>query len=362
MRIPLFIISLTLLTSCRLFKDNTITAKSPTEAAEAAEAVTPAIASGKTLDKWRATNYFERNKCSHLSDKPFTLSADYLATNHVLLNMLQRISELQTKEKIDSALANFGAVSSTVLAKSDQGGFRALFVDMGLVNILVFRGTNNILEGLLDAKYFQVSLSKYSLPGKAHSGFVDHYDAIRSEVIDRVKEADSSIPLIITGHSLGGAVSYLAAMDFSKQQIPIAGVYTSGAPRLGDDVAYRYAGSVLRDKFFRLEHSEDVVPHAPPLIESKNILSQLGAGSILTPAIDIGVQHANFHVSAGKLISFNNDGLNRPQQEVDGDIDFWRNVAKDGLLSFPVLTGLKVIYHIPRNYICTYSKVIMTSD
>lgn len=54
--------------------------------------------------------------------------------------------------------------------------------------------------------------------GKAHKGFLNRYDGIaQSEAYrEALEAAEKSKPaaLIFTGHSLGGAVAMLAALDF----------------------------------------------------------------------------------------------------------------------------------------------------
>jgi hypothetical protein len=67
--------------------------------------------------------------------------------------------------------------------------------------------------------------------------------------------------LWITGHSLGGAMATIAgAMCRWEGSLNVAGVYTFGAPKVGDDkFAQNYPAELQR-----FENRNDIVPHLPP--------------------------------------------------------------------------------------------------
>jgi len=74
---------------------------------------------------------------------------------------------------------------------------------------------------------------------------------------------------IFTGHSLGGALATLAALDAStSEKIPVTSgsspyLITYGSPRVGN---YYFAAAVnnIIPVMFRITHSNDIVPHVPP--------------------------------------------------------------------------------------------------
>lgn len=71
----------------------------------------------------------------------------------------------------------------------------------------------------------------------------------------------------MTGHSLGGVVAELLAVDIFNAGAHSLQLYTYGAPRLGNAALATYIHSLLPNAA-RITHYRDPVPHVPP----KNIL------------------------------------------------------------------------------------------
>lgn len=72
--------------------------------------------------------------------------------------------------------------------------------------------------------------------------------------------------MIVTGHSLGGALAVFAAMDIRKQGISASNtmLYPSGQPRTGN---YQWAQQIMKafpDSYYRIVQGHDPVPHLPP--------------------------------------------------------------------------------------------------
>ncbi len=75
-----------------------------------------------------------------------------------------------------------------------------------------------------------------SRPVKMHRGFINAYLSVRDEIHAHVQKSKTA-QYRITGHSLGGAIAALCAVDLQYnfgQKIAID-VYTFGAPRVGND-------------------------------------------------------------------------------------------------------------------------------
>jgi hypothetical protein len=85
--------------------------------------------------------------------------------------------------------------------------------------------------------------------------------------------------LIITGHSLGGALATLAAVHISKHlelqgmKNRIEAVYTYGQPAVGGRSFYNTYGE-LHDRTFRFVHGADIVPFTPPFPPYRHVGDQ----------------------------------------------------------------------------------------
>lgn len=106
--------------------------------------------------------------------------------------------------------------------------------------VVSFAGTTTIWQTLHDL--YSIKRRHPLGDGYVHSGFYAMYDGCKSEVIDCVRKglAEHDVQEVaIAGHSMGGALSYLLAIDFLGGQCPLppgttVTVATFGCPRLGD--------------------------------------------------------------------------------------------------------------------------------
>ena len=100
--------------------------------------------------------------------------------------------------------------------------------------VLAFRGTDDFPDAMADMRYTQAAFPFVATAGLTHAGFTAVYQSARPAVQAAVKSLPAGITLYITGHSLGGAVATLAALDIAANtafKSPI--VYTIASPRVG---------------------------------------------------------------------------------------------------------------------------------
>ena len=69
-------------------------------------------------------------------------------------------------------------------------------------------------------------------------------------------------PLWLTGHSLGGAMTTLAAAWLAERKIPFNGAYTFGQPRCGDE-NFQVTFDTKVKNFFRFQNNNDIVTRVP---------------------------------------------------------------------------------------------------
>ena len=102
---------------------------------------------------------------------------------------------------------------------------------------------------------------RFRISGSVHAGFVN---TLSSNLMNTVGRAIHNVApprgarYWLTGHSLGGAMSNLIALPLAKRY-PIAGVYTFGAPRVGDE---EYADAYPHEHV-RVESVADIIPTLP---------------------------------------------------------------------------------------------------
>jgi hypothetical protein len=148
----------------------------------------------------------------------------------------------------------------------------AFVVSSADYNLLVFRGTKLPQDWMEDIYCTPVRFDWVFTAGPAigeiHAGFAhtlaDGLNDIISALADPAR--DQTKPLLVTGHSLGGALAALVGACFTVlgSSVPtVSTIYTFGQPRIGlHDFCNTYS-RILSDKLVRFVNKQDLVPRVP---------------------------------------------------------------------------------------------------
>ena len=173
--------------------------------------------------------------------------------------------ELPTRDWVGPT-TGFTYVGTILDAPSDTQGYFGVHHRSHSVWI-VFRGTTTARDWMSDAALWQVPEWEEECMGcMVHFGFKKCKDAVLAQVTAAVQQLLQSHPnyrIIITGHSLGGAIASLIAVDLAHI-LPSHNIvlYTFGSPRVGNAATSAHANAVL-PRAVRITHLQDVVPHLP---------------------------------------------------------------------------------------------------
>ncbi|MBX7056973.1 MAG: hypothetical protein K1X75_02830 [Leptospirales bacterium] len=139
----------------------------------------------------------------------------------------------------------------------------------GKQRLLIFRGTIHDSEWLRDLQLAQVPCPFMPRPGlsggSVHRGFARIYSSLRPAPAE-LRALIGGGPLTVAGHSLGGALATLAALELHAIR---PRVYVVGSPRVGDG---RFAGLFDRlvPQSWRIENVWDPIVDTP--VEDVRIL------------------------------------------------------------------------------------------
>lgn len=142
--------------------------------------------------------------------------------------------------------------------------------------IVAFRGTlpidttdwdafvNSVLDWANDGEARLIDV-EYSA-GPVHHGFANSLELLWDGVLPavRAQHLASKLPVVVTGHSKGGAMASLGALRLQHDAATTcAGVYTYGSARAGSTLFARdFNAKITRS--WRFENTDDIVPHLPP--------------------------------------------------------------------------------------------------
>ncbi len=151
-----------------------------------------------------------------------------------------------------------GVLKLELIQKFDSNGTQAILVSNDRFMILAFRGTEKTMKDIkADMK---AKTMKCETGGKIHTGFNEAFQAVSLDIQKSLKEsALEDRPLLITGHSLGGALATIAAKKLSNAG-GIAACYTFGSPRVGN---WEWTARI-KVPIYRLVNAADCVTMLPP--------------------------------------------------------------------------------------------------
>ena len=128
---------------------------------------------------------------------------------------------------------------------------------------LAFRGTEaKVIDWIQNARFKPIP---GELNGRVHSGFRTGLDGLWGDITPVVEAA--GLPVVLTGHSLGGALATLAAARLHEAGHEVAAVYTYGQPRIGlSDFRGPYRAG-LDEVTYRFINHIDLVTRVPLLVQ-----------------------------------------------------------------------------------------------
>jgi hypothetical protein len=149
---------------------------------------------------------------------------------------------------------------------------------------IAIRGTEGTLEWIHDAEFLQVPCPFLAGAGHTEDGFTDMYESLRTAAAPdgaTVVTAFATLAfpqpvgsVTICGHSLGGALATLLALDMAANTtFTEPAVYTYASPRTGDSLFASTYDQVVKNSY-RVANRLDVVPALPPPIGYEHVLTR----------------------------------------------------------------------------------------
>jgi len=133
--------------------------------------------------------------------------------------------------------------------------------------VFSFRGSRALsLQNIITNLESQILVEYPNAPGmRVASGFWKVYQAIRPAVRRAYTELTSkfpNLPVMVTGHSLGSAISTFAGLDLAEQYGAKIDQWTYGTPRVGDEAFSQYIFKKFQT-VWRTVNQNDIAPHYP---------------------------------------------------------------------------------------------------
>jgi predicted lipase len=122
--------------------------------------------------------------------------------------------------------------------------------------VIAFRGTSSFKDAITDFNAFSVPWLQ-SEKARLHKGFFEQYMSLRKQIIENLKHNK----ICLTGHSLGGALSQIAALDLSLLNYNVSCIHF-GSPRVGNLSFAKLLAERVPDNL-AVVHALDPIPQLP---------------------------------------------------------------------------------------------------
>lgn len=147
---------------------------------------------------------------------------------------------------------------------------------------VAIRGTEGWLEWIHDADFLQVPCPFLAGAGHTEDGFTAMYESLRTGATPGSPTVVNALAkpfpqpvgsVTICGHSLGGALATLLALDVAANTaFTDPAVYSYGSPRTGDSLFAATFDQVVKNSW-RVANRVDIVPALPPPLDYEHVLN-----------------------------------------------------------------------------------------
>lgn len=146
----------------------------------------------------------------------------------------------------------------------ETGNTVAYVVVSSEVVVVVVRGSDDIEDWLLNGQFLHCP-AQGEISFSFHRGFLKAYNCIRDKLRDAVSQKAHDRKLWLCGHSLGGAIATICAIDIQHgTSTPKPTLVTFGQPRVTDFAGAEWMRETFAGRYLRVVNEKDIVTRVPP--------------------------------------------------------------------------------------------------
>jgi hypothetical protein len=224
--------------------------------------------------------------------------------------------------------------------------------------LVMYRGTQDPLDYVLNALIYTTPGWIHGLPGWIHNGFLSNFGMTWRKMRRLLKQrTEDGRDIVFASHSLGGAMSQYAAWRIENEGLHVRRIFAFQSPNPGDQHFRRAFDERFYGRAFNTLYGDDLTPFLPPPRAAVGEFAQATA-KLLAGPLALIARIANYS-SVGARYAITKDGaLNDVTPE--WDLEFWRSYKqKSGGKPFPMglsaRSGLVADHNMDR-VMCSLAK------
>lgn len=316
-----------------------------------------------SANTWRSTN-LPATACD-LSETTyeFASSAAYREANAFLYMWAIHMLESQDLDRIEEAFLEIGFRNLRFI-NPDKKSAQVLIADLDSNTHIFIRGTVSAREILLNAMFYQKNTKTVDkLSGRIHRGMLGNYRGMVSQIEEQLGDIDSfnNRKIYLAGHSLGAAMATMVGTRLEKNGFPVAGIYNSATPRIGNSTFFRDVELSIGQKLYHTALERDIVPNVPPAKWNAKVFSEIVRNEGMQKNLQKTVIGLDYDHIPGQLMVFTPTQAVRSiadSQRISAERAYWksmRSLLEEGSL-VEVVTELRKIAvdHSAGSYLCLF--------
>ncbi len=241
-------------------------------------------------------------------------------------------------------------------------GLHATLLEFDRKVLLLYRGTQDPLDYILNAAFFTSPGWVHRLPGWVHKGFLINFGLSWRQIRGTLKQmADQGKTVTFAAHSLGGVLSQYAAWRAEEDGIAVDRIYAFQAPNAGDETFRDAFENRFAGRSANLIFGEDLTPHIPPTRESFREFAD-ATMRVLSGPLSAIVRQAKYAALAERFRLSDSGHVEAVATEdiVRSEKAFWSSYKqKTGGKAFPKGLGPESAFiadHNVERVVCTLAK------
>jgi hypothetical protein len=214
-------------------------------------------------------------------------------------------------------------------------GLHATMLEFEHSILVMYRGTQDPLDYVLNAMIYTSPGWIHDLPGWVHNGFLSNFGMTWRKLRGTLRKIneDRRKNIVFASHSLGGVMSQYAAWRLENDGFRVSRIFAFQSPNGGDNKFKAQFDGRFSGRTFNVLFGDDITPFIPP---SRSAVKAFAAATTrpLAGTLALVARKANYEALSGRLEVLDDGEVT--ESTLSTEQSFWQTYkSKTGGKGFP---------------------------